>query len=89
MPVARTRKAIGSDPLDDILPAKHVAKGKPSTVDRVPSTPGGPWDKNHTRVTFHCPKALLREVEEEMKRSGRSKSRVIVDAITKHIEASR
>ncbi len=87
--MAKTRKAIGTDPLDDIIPAKRATQGKPSTVDRVPSTSSGPWDKNHTRVTFHCPKELVREVEAEMKRSGRSKSRVIVDAITRHIEASR
>ncbi|MDP9387299.1 MAG: ribbon-helix-helix protein, CopG family [Actinomycetota bacterium] len=32
-------------------------------------------------MTFHCPRAVLEAVYAEAKRSGRSKSRVIVDAL--------
>jgi len=35
------------------------------------------------RVTFHCPLDLLDLVEAEMGRSGRSKGRVITDALRK------
>ena len=39
------------------------------------------WEEAHQRVTFHCPKALVAMIEREMRRSGRSKSRVIVEAL--------
>ncbi len=41
----------------------------------------GRWEDTHQRVTFHCSVALREAIEEEMRRSGRSKSRVIVDAL--------
>lgn len=39
------------------------------------------WEETHQRVTFHCSVALREAIEAEMERSGRSKSRVIVDAV--------
>ncbi len=48
---------------------------------------GGLWDESYRRVTFHCPVALLQAVEAEMERSGRSKSRVIVDALRAALES--
>ena len=39
------------------------------------------WEEAHQRVTFHCPKPLVAKIEREMRRSGRSKSRVIVEAL--------
>lgn len=103
---------IGSDPLDDLLPGKPRASGRPSTVHRLRSTkvarkPGpakktaakpapaapasGSWDATHERVTFHCPRAIIDAVEAEVTRSkrageGRSKSRIIVDAIRQHLK---
>jgi Ribbon-helix-helix protein, copG family len=56
-----------------------------STVDRRRSPVGGGWDATHSRVTFYCPAELLAGIEEEMKKSGRSKSRVIVDALRQHL----
>lgn len=41
----------------------------------------GRWEDTHQRVTFHCSVVLRQAIEEEMQRSGRSKSRVIVDAL--------
>ena len=63
-----------------------------TTVDRLPSPvqealitlPG--WEDSHKRVTFYCPKDLLDAVEEAMRRSDRSKTQVIVDAIRKDLE---
>ena len=46
---------------------------------------GKHWEDTHQRVTFYCPRELLAVVEAEMERSGRSKSRVIVDALTEHL----
>jgi len=43
------------------------------------------WDDSHVRVTFYCPKALLGQVETEMARASRSKTRVIVDALQAHL----
>ena len=59
----------------------------PSSVDRGPSTVGAgrSWEEAHHRVTFYCPRDLLAELEAEMERSGRSKSRVIVDALVEHL----
>lgn len=50
------------------------------------STPAAAtWEETHQRLTFHCPVALRRAIEEEVARSGRSKSRVIVDAVREHL----
>jgi hypothetical protein len=62
-----------------MMSANHV----PVTVDRRRSTV--PWEATHQRVTFHCPRVVISEVEEEVRRSGRSKSRVIVEAIRAHL----
>ena len=47
---------------------------------------GGTWEESHQRVTFHCPVELRKAIEEEVRRSGRSKSRVIVDALREHLQ---
>ncbi len=67
--------------------------GTPQTedVDRIPSrdrepAAGQTWDESHRRVTFYCPQDVLEAIEAEMARSGRSKSRVIVDALSEHLE---
>lgn len=44
------------------------------------------WEETHQRVTFHCPRSLLARIEQEMARSGRSKTRVIVDAVEAALE---
>jgi len=68
---------------------QEAVYGQPSTVDGQPSTlptPDGPgWEASHLRVTFYCPRELLGQVEAEMDRSGRSKSRVITDALREHL----
>ncbi|MFN2568787.1 MAG: hypothetical protein ABR564_04200 [Candidatus Dormibacteria bacterium] len=43
------------------------------------------WEAGHKRVTFYCSKALLAALEAEMGRSNRTKTQVIVDALTDHI----
>lgn len=47
--------------------------------------PGGTWEESHQRVTFHCPVELRKAIEEEVRRSRRSKSRVIVEALREHL----
>ena len=59
---------------------------QPSAVDRTPSQPETPkWDNHHKRVTFYCPLDLVARIETEVADSGRSKSRVIVDAVLEHL----
>ena len=81
----RGREAVfGGRPTVDPQPA--TVDRPPTTSDRGPSTVDAPsWEESHTRVTFYCPRDLLAAVEAEMQRSGRSKSRVIVDALAAHL----
>jgi hypothetical protein len=88
------KKRIGADPLDDLIPT-HPRR---TTVDRIrsasrkkkpespPEASSAEWEASHTRVTFYCPVSLLGQVEQEIRRSGRSKTRVIVDAIREHLK---
>ena len=46
------------------------------------------WEAAHQRVTFYCPRDLLRAVELETARSQRSKSQVIVDALREHLASN-
>jgi hypothetical protein len=64
------------------------ADRKRSTSRKPASSEGtAEWDASHLRVTFYCPRSLLGQVESEIKRSGRSKTRVIVEAIQSHLKA--
>jgi hypothetical protein len=79
----------------DVVPATSTDDRQRSTVKGGPSTDEGrlstvegqrsTWEASHSRVTFYCPDDLLEAVEREMDRSGRSKSRVIVDALREHL----
>src|SRR5436305_509516 len=51
---------------------------------RTKNTPR--WEDVHQRVTFHCPRTLLEALEAEVARSDRSKSRVIVEALTAYLQ---
>lgn len=90
---ARGREALYS-PDPSVAPGADSA-ALPLTVDGQPSTaylrrrvPGERrWEAQHQRVTFYCPRDLIRAIEFEGERSERSKSQVIVDAITEHLRA--
>ena len=56
------------------------------TVKPASSEGTAEWDASHVRVTFYCPVSLLAQLESEITRSGRSKTRVIVDAIQNHLK---
>jgi Ribbon-helix-helix protein, copG family len=43
------------------------------------------WEETHHRVATYWPLELLEAVEAEMRRSRRSKSRVVVDALREHL----
>lgn len=47
------------------------------------------WDEAHVRVTFHCPKTLLELLNRQVQRGGKSKSRLIVDALAKALRWKR
>ncbi len=59
--------------------------GQPLSVNRQPSTVDR-WETLNKRVTFYCPRELLKQVDGEVMRSGRSKSQVIVEALREHLE---
>ncbi len=89
-PTLRDRLASGPTPeprgRDAVFGQRQTVDEQPSAVDRGPSTVDAKrWEEAHQRVTFYCPRDLLAAVETEMRRSDRSKSRVIVDAIAEHL----
>ncbi len=45
----------------------------------------GGWEADHQRLTFYCPVALRERIEAAVAASGRSKTRVIVDALDAHL----
>lgn len=47
---------------------------------------GASWEDTNRRVTFYCPVDLLAAVEAYMHRTGQSKSQVITDAISLHLD---
>lgn len=100
--VPTTRAASAKRKADRSTPVKALPSTKPpastkstSDADRKRSTSrksassegASEWDASHLRVTFYCPKSLLGQVESEIKRSGRSKTRLIVEAIQSHLKA--
>lgn len=51
---------------------------------------GGPlWEKNNHRHTFYLPKDVAAYLDEAVATSGRSKSRVVVDALCEHLGVTR
>lgn len=89
-PTLRDRLAPGPTPeprgREAVFGQRQTVNEQPSAVDRGPSTVDAErWDEAHQRVTFYCPRELLAAVEAEMQRSGRSKSRVITDALREHL----
>lgn len=68
---------------------KSTPKTRPAKSAKKPAAPApaaGSWNATHERVTFHCPRAVIDAVEAEVTRGGRSKSRVIVDALREHLK---
>ena len=70
----RGREAIfGPSPQQPPLP---IAQAEPAPT----------WEATHQRVTFYCSVRLLGQIEAEMRRSRRSKTAVIADAIREHLK---
>jgi hypothetical protein len=44
-------------------------------------SPQGPWEERHRRVTFYAEDDLRAWIEDEMRRTGQSKTEVIVGAL--------
>jgi hypothetical protein len=77
---------------DQAARGQEAVYGQPETPAPA-GLPGGPpvataatWEATHQRVTFYCPLELLEAVEAEMRRTGRSKTGVIVDALKEHLD---
>ena len=47
------------------------------------------WEDMHQRVTFYCPRVLVKAIAEDMATTRRSKTQVIVDAITLHLRRNK
>lgn len=62
--------------------AAFYAADEPSAA-ATPERPG--WEQLHRRWTFHAPVDVLDAVAAEAKRSGRSKSAVVVAALRKEL----
>jgi hypothetical protein len=65
---------------------------KPRQPPALPSTPraeGRSWDDTHKPETFYCPLDVRERLTAAMQSSGRSKSRVIVDALCQHLGIER
>lgn len=80
------RKPPGSAGREAIYASPDTSEAS-STEDRP--QPIGTWENNHRRVTFYCSLELVQKLEAEITRSGRSKSRVIVDAIQAHLNTKK
>lgn len=66
---------------DAVYGAGDAPDGRPA-----PAPGKGPrWDETHSRATYHLPLEIQRRVDQEAKRSGRSKSKVIADLLAEHL----
>jgi Ribbon-helix-helix protein, copG family len=68
------------EPVDHRSTAAAVPRRSPGEAAAAAS-----WEASHQRVTFYCPLELLEAIEADMRRSGRSKTAVIVDALREHL----
>jgi hypothetical protein len=65
-----------------VHPPPETVDGRPSAVT---TTSQRRWDDAHQRVTFYCPRPLLRAVERRMAHADQSKSQVIVSALRRDL----
>lgn len=65
-----------------VIVAKYVNRDRNPDPDGIGAQT---WDTFNVRTIFYCPKDLLAALKEEVERSGRSKTRVIVDALSTHL----
>lgn len=79
---------VDGSPDDDDDSGPSTVNGAPSTIDHIPFTVDvdrrrrpEPWEATHQRATFHVPRALLKLLEKESRRSDKSKSRIVVEAL--------
>jgi hypothetical protein len=64
--------------------SEESSSSRLGTPSQAPGTEAS-WDASHRRVTFYCPDDVLEAIHTDMARSGRSKTRVIVDALRAHL----
>lgn len=81
------RKQPGVSGREAIYASPDTNEASSATEDRP--QPIGTWENNHRRVTFYCSLELVQKLEAEISRSGRSKSRIIVDAIEAHLNGKK
>ena len=88
----RGREAIyGAAPAADPGPASALPPAAAALAPRGgrPKKDGPTWEDLHQRATFHLPVELHEAVRREAVRSGRTKSRVVADAIRQHLGLER
>lgn len=80
------RKALGREAIyGEGAPRKAAPTGRKRGAAPKPDASKPTWEETNQRVTFHCPTEVLAAVEAAMAATGRSKSRVIVDAIRENL----
>lgn len=65
--------------IDPVLPSRQ-RPGRPRRGDQAT------WEETHSRATYHLPKTLQEAVTAEAVSSGRTKSRVVADALRQHLK---
>ena len=65
--------------------ADHPAAAPPAPAGRATAA-GRSWEETHSRATYHLSRDLQEAVAQEATRSGRSKSRVVADALRQHLK---
>lgn len=89
------RPTLGERVAADTSRGRHAFDPRPDVesapADRTDPAPARrlSWEERHRRVIFHCPIDLLEDLEAEMKRSDRSKSQVLTEALREHLRNDR
>jgi hypothetical protein len=78
---------VGAPPLKPKPPAP-AADHPPDTVYRKRRREQPRWEDTHKRYSFHCPVDVIKALKREAKKSERSHSEVVVDALVQALKLS-
>lgn len=77
------RESVYGDVPAGLDPAITPSRRRPG---RPPREDGATWEETHSRATYHLPKIIQEAVTAEAASSGRTKSRVVADALRQHLK---
>lgn len=79
--------ALGRESVYGDTPASTDPAAPPRRrAGRPPREDGATWEETHSRATYHLPRTLQEAVTAEAASSGRTKSRVVADALRQHLK---